>query len=157
MVKKNYQTELQIDEKKIVKAMLKNKPISTKYAIELCRELKNKPINKAERFLRDIVEMKRFLPLRKYNKKVPHRRGNAISKTKSGKYPVKTAKVFLELLQNLKANADYKGLDSEKLILKHLFASYGFRRITFQPQGRISGKRRKKKSTHLEAMAVEGA
>ena len=157
MVKQNYQSEITGDEKKVSKAILKNTRASLKYATEFARELKNKPIKKSEAFLNDILEKKRYLPLRKYNRKVAHRPGKSESGVKSGRYPSGTTKVFLELLQNLKANADYKGLDSDKLIIKNVFASEGFRRMSYQSQGRISGKRRKKKSIHLEAVAIEGS
>ncbi len=157
MVKQNYQSEVTGDGKKVSKVILKNKRASLKYATEFARELKNKPIKKAEALLNDILEKKRYLPLRKYNKKVAHRPGKSESGVKSGRYPTGTTKIFLELMQNLRANADYKGLDSDKLVIKNIFASEGFRRMGYQSQGRISGKRRKRKSIHLEAIAIEGS
>ena len=156
-MKRNYQAEIGVDEKKVARAMLKNRPVSLKWTTEFCRELKNRTVKDAESLLHDVIDKKRFLPLRKYTMKVPHRRGNAIHKAKAGKYPKNASEALLELLHNLKANADYKGLDSGKLIIRHMFASTGFQRVTFQPQGRTSGKRRKKKSAHIEVIAVEGS
>lgn len=156
MVKNNYQAEPKADEKKVARAILKNKRASLKYSTEISRELANKTFKKAEAFLEGIVAMERHLPLRKYNKKIAHRKGNSASGVKTGKYPVNTAKIFLELLQNLKANSDYKGLDADKMVIRHVFASQGLRRFKFQAQGRISGKRRLKKSVHIEGIAVEG-
>jgi len=154
MVKQDYQIEIS-NEKHIAKAILKNQPISTKFSVELARELKGKRVDKAERFLKEVMTMESFLPLRKYRKKVGHRRGNSVSSVKTGRYPIKAAKVFLGLLDTVKANADYKGLDSENLIITHLFASMGFRRISHQHQGRISGKMRRKKATHIEIVVRE--
>ncbi len=144
-----------LDEKRAARAILANQPISLKYATEFCRELKGKSVKNAEAFLNDVKEMRAFLPLRKYRKKIPHRRGEPKSKAKAGRYPIKAAEKFLGLLQLVKANADVKGLDANKLRIMHLFASQGFRRRSMQAQGRISGKQRKKKSAHLEIVVQE--
>lgn len=154
MVKKVYQTEIH-DEKNVAKAILKNQRASLKFSTEMAREIKGKRLDKSERFVEDIVAKKRHLPLRVYKKKVAHRKGDAQSYTPSGRYPTDTANVFLKLLETVKANADYKGMDAENLIITHIFASKGFQRISFQTQGRISGKRRKRKSVHLEIVVRE--
>ncbi len=154
MVKKGYQKKVR-DEKKVAKAIAKNQHVSTKYAIEMCREIKGKKLANVEKRIRRIMEKEEHLPLRRYNKKVPHRPGNSKSGVKSGRYPEKLCKVFLNLLESVKANADFKGLDSENLIISHCFASYGFGRRSVQSKGRISGKRRRRKSTHIEVMVME--
>ncbi|MCD6434399.1 MAG: 50S ribosomal protein L22 [Candidatus Diapherotrites archaeon] len=153
MVKKTYQQD--INGKKIAKAMVKNKPVSTKFATELCREIKGKKLTKAEEFVKKILDGKEYLPLRKYRRKVAHRKGKAKSKVKSGRYPKKLCRVMLELMQNLKANAENKGLDPDNLMIVHAFASTGFRRFAAQPKGRIAGKIYRKKSTHIELIARE--
>ncbi len=154
MVKKSYNFEFG-DESKIAKAFHSNANCSTKFAVEMAREIKGKRLGKAERFIQRILEKKEHLPLRKYKKKVAHRKGKAKSFTKSGRYPQKTAKVFLDLLRDVKANADYKGLDAENLLIIHAFASKGFRRLSYQSKGQIGGKRRRRKSTHVEIIARE--
>jgi len=154
MVKKNYQKKVR-SEKKSAKAIAKNQPVSTKYATEMCREIKMTKLANAEKKLNRILAKQEFLPLRKYNKKVAHRKGRSVSGVKSGRYPEKICKVFLSLLESVKANADFKGLDSENLLIIHCFASRGFARRSVQPKGHISGKRRKKKSTHVEVIVTE--
>jgi large subunit ribosomal protein L22 len=156
MVKKNYNIQEKLNEKITAKAIKTNANISLKYATEIIREIKGKKVQKAEKFLENIIQKKDFLPLRKYIRKIPHRKGKAKSKTKTGRYPVKAAKAFLEIIESAKANADYKGLETEKLFIKHGFASMGFRRTKHQPKGRIAGKIRKKKSTHIEIILQEG-
>ncbi len=155
MVKRDYQIELK--GKKIAKAMTKNANVSLKFSLELIREIKGKRVDRAETFLRHIMEQKEFLPLRVYKKKVAHRRGDARSFTKSGRYPIKVAKIWLSLLESVKANADYAGLDADNLIITHAFASQGHRRYSYQSQGRIGGKRRLKKSAHIEVAVREAA
>jgi len=154
MVKKDYQIRLR-SEKGFAKAIAKNQPVSTKYSTELCREIKGKRVSDAEAMINRILVKKDFLPLRKYRKKVPHRRGNSVSFTKTGRYPLKVCGAFLKLLESVKANADFKGLDSENLLIVHCFASRGFGRRGMQPKGRIAGKRTQRKSTHIEVIATE--
>lgn len=156
MAKRHYQMQ-NFDDKKVVKIMAKNRPISLKYAAELTREMKGQKVTKIEGLLNRIIVMKDYLPLRKYNKRMGHRKGEAKSKTKIGKYPIRLAKVFLKLLAELKANADYKGFNAENLLITHAFVCEGFRRYSGQSQGRISGKRRRQKAVHVELMAVEAA
>ena len=97
------------------------------------------------------------MPLKKYIKKTGHRKGIPRSSTKVGRYPIRLAKNFLKIVSSLKANADYKGLDSENLVIVHAFVCEGFRRASNQKQGRISGKRHRSKSTHIEIVAMEAS
>ena len=156
MVKKNYQETVK-NEAVAAKAMMKNRAVSLKYATEICREIRGKPADKAERFLNRVIEQDSFLPLKRYNRKVGHRKGASVSGVKSGRYPVKACKAFIELIEGAKANAENKGLDSEKLIVRHCFASRGFRRFKMQPKGHIAGRRRRQKSAHLEIILQEVA
>ncbi len=156
MVKRYYNTELSAAEsKKTAKTMAANANVSLKYATEICNQIKGKTAEWTESFLQDIEQHKRFLPLKRYNKKVAHRKGDSMHGEKAGRYPEKTVQVFLKLLENAKANADYKGLDTEKLVIKHAFASQGFARRSVQTKGKIGGKVRKKKSAHLEVVLME--
>lgn len=154
MVKKNYQAKLK-DSKKIAKAIAKNQRASLKFSTEIVREIKGKRVDSVEKFLQRILEKKEWLPLRRYKKKTGHKKGSAKSFTKIGGTPVGTVRVFLNLLNTVKANADYKGLDADNLIITHVFASQGFRRYSSQSQGRTAGKRRRRKSVHLEIAVVE--
>ncbi|MBU2100077.1 50S ribosomal protein L22 [Candidatus Micrarchaeota archaeon] len=154
MTKKNYNLQEKINEKKTAKAIKTNANASLKYSTEISREIKGKSVKRAEEFLQNITEKKEHLPLRKYLKKVPHRKGKG--QTKTGRYPQKTVKAFLELIQTAKSNADYKGLETEKLIVKHAFASMGYSRMSHQSKGKIGGKSRAKKSAHLEIVLQEG-
>ena len=154
MVKTNYQAKIG-KESKTAKATLKNANVSLKNSTEMMREIKGQPVDKSIRRIQRIERKEEALPLRKYNKKVAHRKGDAKSGVKSGRYPVNVAKKFIELLELAKANADFKSLDTEKLLVLHGHASMGFSRQTLQPKGKIGGKTRNKKSTHLEIIVTE--
>lgn len=152
MVKENYQAE--ISGTNVARAMFTNKRISTKYATELCREIRGKPVDKAIAFVKRIIAHEDFLPLRKYRLKVAHRKGNART-VPSGRFPEKVCNAFVELLESVKSNAANKGLNEDALIIRHVFASGGFHRKAMQSRGKIAGKVRKRKSTHLEVIVQE--
>ncbi|MBI4043778.1 MAG: 50S ribosomal protein L22 [Candidatus Diapherotrites archaeon] len=156
MVKKEFQLSGTGTASHLARAFASNQPVSFKYSVEICREIKGKKLDKAVSFLENVQEQKAFLPLRRYNKKVGHRKGNSYSFVKSGRYPKNACRAWLKLLESVKANADYKGLNADQLLVVHAFASIGFRRYSHQNQGRISGKRRRRKSTHIEVIVREG-
>jgi ribosomal protein L22 len=58
MVKRDYQADLQ--GKGIAKAFASNQRVSLKYASEICREIKGKPLERAEKFLMNVIEKKNF-------------------------------------------------------------------------------------------------
>lgn len=135
--------------------MMPNAAVSLKYATEISNHIKGKSLDWSEAFLGGILRHERFLPLKKFNKKVAHRKGDAVFGQKAGRFPENAVRVFLKLLGNAKANADYKGLETEKLMVWHAFASQGFARRSVQTKGKIGGKVRKHKSAHLEVMLME--
>lgn len=156
MSKRNYNFVFGKEEK-TSKAVKANAHVSLKYSAEICREIKGKRVEKAMKFLQDVVEKKAFLPIKKYNSNTAHRKGRSVSGVKSGRFPKNCAKAWRDLLASAKANADYKGLDAENLVVLHAFASQGFRRRSHQARGKIAGKQRRKKSAHLEVVLMEAA
>ncbi len=154
MVKQAYQIQ-KINAKKTAKAMMKNRPVSLKYSLELMAKIKGQRVDKSMAYIQRIINHEEFLPLRTYKKKMGHRKGETKHMTKVGRYPTRVMNTFLDLLNSVKANADYKGLDSDNLLITHMFASQGFSRMSSQSQGRIAGKMRKRKATHLEVVVQE--
>lgn len=154
MVKQILQTQ-QVHAKKTAHAIMKNKPVSLKFVLEIIRQIKGKRVDKAIAYLLRVTEMQDHVPLRVYHGKVAHRKGEAKGYVKAGRYPIRAANAIIELLESVKANADFKGLDGENLIITHMFASQGYARIGYQAMGRISGKRRKHKACHIEIVVRE--
>jgi large subunit ribosomal protein L22 len=155
MAKKEYQAKVG-KESKIAKATIKNANVSLKYSTELCNQLKGMKIEKAMGWIERIINHEEYLPLKRYHKKVAHRKGDSKKGVKSGRYPEKTLKVFLDLLNSVQTNADFKGLDEEKLNIIHAFASKGITRYSYQSKGKIGGKSRRKNATHIEIIVSEG-
>lgn len=144
-------------ESKTAKAILANANVSLKYSTEIFNQIKGQPVNKVILYMERVKKHEDHVPLRKYNKKVAHRKGEAKQGVKSGRYPEKVVVKFKELLELVKNNADFKGLDTEKLIILTGFASQGFKRQNMQSKGKIGGKVRYKKSTHLEVVVSEAS
>ena len=111
------------DATRAARAMGYELDISFKHAVELCRAIKGMKIDQAIRFLEEVAELKRVVPFKKHDKKVPHKRG--LSKWYAGRYPQKAAKHLLKVLKNLDANAEYKGIEKERLIITHAQAKKG--------------------------------
>ena len=147
------QYSLKVEDENTAKAMIREAKISRKYAVELCRELKGKSIEKARRYVEEIIAMKRALPLRKHNKGVAHRRG--LQKACAGRYPKKTAEVFLKLLNYVEANAINKGIDLERARITHISAKKGRTMLNYIPRayGRATPHRRE--TVNLEIIVSE--
>ncbi|MBN1539820.1 MAG: 50S ribosomal protein L22 [Candidatus Thermoplasmatota archaeon] len=96
--------------------------ISPKHSIEICREIKGFELQKAKDYLKDIIDMKRALPFKRFKKKVGHRKGAGFG---PGRYPQKAAKVFLKALEDCESNAEYSGLNTDALYIKHIAAHRG--------------------------------
>ncbi len=154
MGKKEYQAEVG-KQSKTAKALITNCPVSLKYSTEICNQIKTKPVNKIIAWLKRIEAHEDYLPLMRYNKKVAHRKGNAMNGQKAGRYPEMTCRAFVDLLNLAKNNADFKGLDSEKLIILNAFASMGISRYSHQSKGKIAGKARRRNATHIEVIVGE--
>lgn len=112
-----------LDPDRTVKCSGRELRISPKAATEVCRAIKGMKLDEAKRFLEEIIKMKRPVPFKRYKKEVPHRRMD--EKWYAGRYPVKAAKRILRLLEELEANAEYKGMDAENLVIIHAASQRG--------------------------------
>jgi large subunit ribosomal protein L22 len=141
------------DEERMVKASLREASISHKHAVELAREIRGRMLEDARRFLEDVVAMRRPVAFKRYNKKVGHRRG--LRGWFSGRYPVKAARFFLKLLDNLENNADFKGLDTSRLKIVHCEALKGRKREKYIPRAFGRSSPYFDILTHVEVVAME--
>jgi large subunit ribosomal protein L22 len=111
------------NESKTARAMAKSLKISPKHCVEICNALRGMEVSKAKDYLNNVIEMKKAVPFKRHNKKVGHRKG--LKGWPSGRYPVKAATQILKVLENAEANAEYKGLDNEKLVIEHISSHRG--------------------------------
>ncbi|MEM0002382.1 MAG: 50S ribosomal protein L22 [Desulfurococcaceae archaeon] len=145
-----------VDESKIAKAIRYDIPVSIKYMREIAKTIKGMKLDEAIRFLDNVVKLKQPIPFRRYHGKVSHKRGLADRfKWPAGRYPVKGAKYTLEVLKNVRANAENKGLDPAKLVIVHIAAHKGITLKRYMPRafGRATPKFRR--TSHLEVIVKE--
>ncbi|MEM1550317.1 MAG: 50S ribosomal protein L22 [Candidatus Bathyarchaeia archaeon] len=114
----------------MVRASGRELRISPKAAREICAAIKGMMLEEAKEFLRNVIAKKVAVPYRRYKKKLPHRRGLG----SAGRYPVKAASKIFEVLENAEANAEYKGLDTEKLKIIHAAAYPGAKIRRYMPR-----------------------
>jgi large subunit ribosomal protein L22 len=124
MPKWGYST-MELDPDKTVKASGREIRISPKHAREVCKTIKGMKLDQAKEYLRDVMAKKKPVPLRRYNKKIGHRHG--MQKVFAGRYPVNAAQKILKVLEGAEANAEFKGLDAEKLRIIHASAYRGMK------------------------------
>jgi large subunit ribosomal protein L22 len=91
--------------------------ISPKHAREICRTLRGMRANLARAFLEDVIALKKPVPFKRYRRNVAHRHG--LVGWDAGRYPEKAAKAVLVVLDNALANAEYKGMESDKMRIYH--------------------------------------
>jgi len=140
------------DSTKHVRAAIREKTISHKHAREIAVAIKGLSLEKARDYLLSVVALKRSIPFRRYKNQVGHRSDPG---TMSGRYPQKAATEILKLLDNLESNAEYKGMDFDRLKIINATVHKGrlLKRFTQRAMGRSSAKNDAK--THEEIVAQE--
>jgi large subunit ribosomal protein L22 len=115
--------------------------MSPKHSIEIAGFIRHKRVNDAIAYLNDVVALKKAIPFRRFNRNVAHKRGLP-GNWDAGRYPVKASKAYIRLLESVKKNAEYIGLDAEKLEIIHVSANRGRAQKAFFPRamGRSSPK-----------------
>lgn len=117
---------------KTARALQENARISLKHAVIVCREIKNKNVEKAERLLEDLINKKRSL---------------------NGKYYTNACKKILEILKNAEANAKNKNFNLEKTFVKIAKADKG--EVFIRPKSRARFRGREAKVTRIEIVLEE--
>jgi ribosomal protein L22 len=80
----------------------KNVPVSTKYAVSICKFIKGKEIKDARRYLEDVKSLKKSIPMKG---EYAHKKDSGPIASGSGKYPVQASEQFIALLKTLAGNA----------------------------------------------------
>lgn len=132
----------------VAKVLGRDISISTKHSVEVCRALRGKNLQKAKVFLKKVIDKKEAVPYRRYNKDLGHKKG----KVGAGRYPVKTCKAILGLLESAETNAQFKGFNTAALEIAHICAHQASRPWHF---GRKI--REKMKRSHIEIIVRESA
>merc|ERR1712190_428376 len=96
-------------------------------------------LRSAQTYLEDVVEKKQCIPFRKFIGGIGRTPQAKAFKMAQGRWPVKSAKVLLDLLRNAESNAEFKNLDTDNLTISHIQvnAAQQGRRRTYRAHGRI--------------------
>ncbi len=138
---------------KTAKASGRELRISPKHAREVCNTIKGMKLDQAKDYLKQVILKKKPVPFRRFNKKVGHRHG--LEKAFSGRYPVKAAQQILGVLEGAEANAEYKGLDMERLRIIHASAYPGMKIKRFIPRAFGRSSPRFNTLSHVELVLEE--
>ncbi|HEY7367649.1 MAG TPA: 50S ribosomal protein L22 [Nitrosopumilaceae archaeon] len=140
------------DSTRHVRASLREKQISHKHAREIAVAIKGLSLEKARDYLQNVISMKSAVPFRRYNKQVGHKSDPGVM---SGRYPQKSATEFLKLLDNLESNAEYKGMDLDRLKIINATVHKGVLIKRFIPRAMGRATPKNNVLTHVELVAQE--
>jgi len=120
-------------------------PISTKKTIVVCDFIRHKNLQKAKELLSNVVKKKVAVPFTRFNKDMGHKKGMG-----AGRFPVKTSKEMILLLESAEANAQFKGLNTSNLVISYIKADGASR-----PWHQGRQRRRKMKRCNVEIIVSE--
>lgn len=126
-----------------------------KNTFEVAAAIRGLDLKRAQAYLRAVIEHKEIIPYLRYAGGVGrHAQAKQFGTTK-GRWPEKSVKIILDLLKNLEASADSKGLDVDNLTLWHVQVNRAQkgRRKTFRAHGGI--KPYLSSNCHIEIIATE--
>ncbi len=124
---------INIEEEHIARAIGNEFRVSWKKSVEIARFIKGMTVRQAIGYLEDVARLRRPVPMRRFIKKQAHHR-TPWEGWPVAKWPVKAAKAFLEVLENLENNARYKGLDVDRVVIVHSAAHKGIKIRNYMPR-----------------------
>ncbi len=110
-----YEYSYKADDRETAKAQAFDLNGSYKDLGQVLRALKGKSVAQARKILEECISLKMPIPYKKFNTGFGHRSQLG---GKKGRWPVREAKMALALLNNAGANANFKGLPVEQLIVR---------------------------------------
>ncbi len=145
----------ELDPDRTVKCAGRELRISPKAATEICRTIKGMRLEQAKELLEGVTEGRVPIAYRRYNKEVAHRSQD--TRFAAGRYPIRAAKGILRMLEQLESNAEYKGLDVDRLKIMHAASQRGTktRRSVSRAYGRATPYQNI--FTHIELVGYEAS
>jgi len=117
------------DVAKMARAFGRELPIPTKKTVELCRALRGKTVAQARDYLERVARLEQAVPFRRYNRWVAHKPGIG-----PGRFPVKSAKSVLKILESAAKNATDNGLEPEEMVVRIIAPHRGTIRKGMMPR-----------------------
>lgn len=114
-------------------------------------------LKRAIKYLEDVLEHRDCIPYRRFTGHVGRTTQAKLHGVTQGRFPEKSVRYVIQLLKNLQANAEAKGLDVEKCSITHFAVQRAVqgRRRTYRAHGRIGPYL--SSNCHIEFIATEKA
>jgi len=147
--------EQKYDIDRLAKASGRDIRAKPKACREICAVIKGMKVDRAKKFLEDVIQLKQSVPFRRHKKKQAHRKDLKQFKWYAGRYPVKAAARIYEIISAVESNAEYKGLDIDLCRIIHAATHPGriIKRYIQRAHGRSSPKF--KRLSHIEIVIYE--
>ena len=111
----------------------------------------------AKQYLENVLQFKEAIPFTKYTGGISRHSVAKKYKATGDKvsWPQKATRTFLDLLRNIEANSETKGLELEKVVISHVNCNQApkMRRRTYRAHGRINAYM--SSPAHIEIIAEE--
>ncbi|PSP56502.1 50S ribosomal protein L22 [Halobacteriales archaeon QH_7_66_36] len=108
------------DPDETAKAMLRERHMSHKHSKAVARAIKGRTVGDAADYLQAVIDGEQSVPFKSHNSGVGHR--SDIDGWDAGRYPEKVSEAFLDLLENVSANAEHQGFDADAMEIAHVAA-----------------------------------
>jgi len=107
---------------------------------EAAMTLKKMHLRRAVAFLKNVIGKKECVPFRRFTGGVGRCAQAKHWGTTQGRWPKKSAEFLLQMLKNAESNAEFKGLDTDHLVIEHIQVNRApkMRRRTYRAHGRIN-------------------
>jgi len=125
-------------------------PISPKKTYEVLNAIRGLPVDRARSILEGVLALERPIPFRRYNQETAHKKA-----TGPGRYPKKVAKNVLRLLESAEENAEYEGLDTDRLFVRVASSARGRIRKASMPRAQGRGTQWNEQTTNIEIVLAE--
>jgi large subunit ribosomal protein L22 len=125
-------------------------PISPKKTYEVLNAIRGLPLDRARTVLEDAAALRRAIPFRRYNQETAHHTGVG-----PGRYATKVVKNVLKVLQNAEENAEYEGMDTDRLFVKVAASARGRIRRANMPRAHGRATQWNEQTTNIEIVLAE--
>merc|ERR1712029_669745 len=101
--------------------------------------IKKMHLRRAVAFLKNVIDKKECVPYRRLKGDVGRCAQAKQWGTTQGRWPKKSAEFLLQMLKNAESNAEFRGLDTDHLVIDHVQVNRApkMRRRTYRAHGRI--------------------
>lgn len=141
---------LEFPQEKAARAYGNELRTSWKNAINICRAIQGMHVRKAEKFLESVIALETPVKMVRRNRKIAAKPGIG-----RGRYPVKSADRTLRVLRNAINNAEYQGLDPDKMVIIHAQAYKGRSLTGWMPRAMGRATKKNEETTNLEIFIQE--